>query len=156
MTRRPRRRAMTPGPRVAAIAKSTLKDLLWFCPLFFVSIVISVVVEIYAPGSAITSTFGKQLIPAIFFATLAGIILPFPKYLSYPVAAVLREKGAYIGAVFGFISGEVMIGNLAEDAMEIRYFGWRFYTARFFLTLILITLGGLLLQFIMHAFGVLV
>ena len=79
-------------------------------------------------------------------ATLAGIILPFPKYTSYPFAAFLFSSGAYIGAVFAFVAGEVFIGNIFEDYLEIKYFSLRFWLMRFAVSFVLIFIGALIIQ----------
>ncbi len=131
---------------IKKVLRSSLKDLIILLPVFFIAIVISVVAEAYIPDIVIQSILGKNLIIAILVATAAGILLPFPKYTSYPFAAFLYSSGAHIGAVFAFIAGEVFIGNVFEDYLEIKYFSFRFWIMRFFVSFVLIFIGALIFQ----------
>ena len=101
--------------KIIKLIKLSLKDLFIILPIFFIAVLIGVIAETYVPAKVIQSLLGKNLISSILIATIAGMILPFPQYSAYPFAAFLYKSGAYIGAVFGFIAGEIFIGNLFED-----------------------------------------
>lgn len=135
--------------KIKEIIRSSLKDLVMFLPVFFIAIIISVIAEVKIPDSVVHSILGQNLVLSIAIATLAGIILPFPQYASYPFAAFLYNSGAYIGAVFAFIAGEVFIGNVFEDYLEIKYFSLRFWLMRFVVSFLLVFIGGLIIQILL-------
>ena len=135
--------------KIKKIIRNSFKDLLKILPIFFIAIIISVIAELNIPDDIIQSILGKNLITSILVATTAGIILPFPQYASYPFASFLYNSGAYLGAVFAFIAGEVFIGNLFEDNLEIKYFSLRFWLMRFVVSFVLIFGGALLLQYLL-------
>ena len=125
-----------------------VKDFRLVLPLFFVAVLIASFAEVNVPDYVILGILGKNLYISIFIATVAGIILPFPKYASYPIAAFLFAKGAFIGAIFAFIAGEVFIGNLFEDYLEIKYFGWRFFFLRLIASFVFVFCAALIVEVI--------
>ncbi len=131
------------------IIKESTKDLVIILPIFFIAIIVSVIAEHYIPDYIIQGILGKNIFLSILIATAAGIILPFPKYTSYPFAAFLYTSGAHIGAVFAFIAGETFIGNIFEDYLEIKYFSLRFWLMRFFVSFVLILIAAIIIQVIL-------
>ena len=134
--------------KIKVITKNSLLDSLKIIPVFFIAVVISVLAETHIPDSFVQGILGKNLIISTLIATFAGIILPFPQYSSYPFAFFLYNSGAYIGAVFAFIAGEVFIGNILEDYLEIKYFSLRFWLMRFIVSFVLIFIGAIIIQYI--------
>jgi len=125
-----------------------LKDFRSVLPLFFLAVLIASFAEVNVPDYVILGILGNNIYLSIFIATVAGILLPFPKYASYPLAALLYAKGAFIGSIFAFIAGEVFIGNLFEDYLEVKYFGWRFFWFRLFASFVFVFLAALIVQVI--------
>ena len=134
--------------KIKQIIKNSVKDLAKILPIFFLAILISVIAEFNVPDKLIESILGKNLLVSVLVATLSGIILPFPQYASYPFASFLYNSGAYIGAVFAFIAGEVFIGNLFEDYLEIKYFSLRFWIMRFIVSFVLIIIAAIGVQYL--------
>lgn len=135
--------------KVLELLKKIIKDLAVMLPIFFIAIIISVLAEVNIPDEIIQSILGENIFFSVFVSTIAGIILPFPQYASYPFANFLLDKGAYIGAIFAFVAGEVFIGNLFEDYLEIKYFSFRFWWMRFVVSFVLIFIAALLMQVLM-------
>ncbi len=128
------------------ILKDSLKEIKEILPLFFIAIIISVLIEIYIPNSIISNLIGKNIYIAIPLATLIGIILPIPRYATYPIAAVLLLKGAGFGVIFALVAGEVVSESFAREYLSIKYFGIKFFSARVILSAIFITLGAFLIE----------
>ncbi len=132
--------------KTKTILINSLKEMKTILPLFFIAIIIGVLIEIYIPNSIIASLIGKNIYLAIPLAALIGIILPIPRYATYPIAASLLLKGAGFGVIFALVAGEVITESFAREYMSIKYFGMKFFTVRTILTAILVTAGGILIE----------
>ena len=130
------------------LLKGTIKELAIMLPIFFVAIVLATVIEIYASGSAIQTIFQDNWLIAIPILAVLASIIPLPRYADYPIAFALFLIGAGYGAVFVILSAE-SIGDIVRNITESRYFGIRYTIARTVLSIILITLGGFLLEAIL-------
>ncbi|MBT5022616.1 hypothetical protein HOK51_03490 [Candidatus Woesearchaeota archaeon] len=131
------------------IAINSLKSLKILLPIFFIAVLLGVLIEMYVPSSSVEFLLGKNLFIAIPLAAIIGILLPIPRYATYPIAFALFLKGAGVGVVFALIAGEVIGESIIRDFMEIKYLGWKFFTARFFITTIFIIIGGFLMEVLM-------
>jgi uncharacterized membrane protein YraQ (UPF0718 family) len=118
-------------------------------PLFSLAVLASTAMELFVPRDWIYSILGQNLLLAIPLATIAGIVLPIPRYATYPIALALYQKGATLGVVYGLIAGEVIVGSLERDIMEFRFFGWRSYVLRFALCTLLVVLTGYALEVVL-------
>lgn len=132
--------------RVREMTLGSLKEMKRIFPVFFIATLISVVIEIYMPTEITRTILGKNSLLSIPLATIIGIILPIPRYATYPIAFSLLQQGAGLGAIFSLIAGEVIIGSPDRDVMEFKYFGWKAFTLRLFLCMILVMLGGFLME----------
>ena len=138
-------------PQTAAVSlgsllRDTLFDARRILPLFALAVLVSTALELYVPRDWVYSLLGRNLLLAIPLATIAGVLLPIPRYATYPIAVALYQKGATLGVVYGLIAGEVILGSLERDIMEFRYFGWRSYTLRLVLCLVLVILTAFALE----------
>lgn len=132
--------------QIKEIYRNSLKEMKTIFPLFFIAVLISVLLELYIPDQIITSLLGKNLLLAIPLATVIGIVLPIPRYATYPIAFTLFMKGASIGVIFALISGEVIFGSLDRDIMELKYFGLKSFLTRLVLCTIFVIVGGFLIE----------
>jgi uncharacterized membrane protein YraQ (UPF0718 family) len=132
--------------KTKTILKNSLKEMKTILPLFFIAIILGVLIELYIPNSLVTSLIGKNVFIAIPIATLIGIILPIPRYATYPIAASLLLKGAGFGVIFALVAGEVITESFAREYLSIKYFGIKFFSIRTILTAIFITLGAFLIE----------
>ncbi len=132
--------------RIDEISKNSIKEMKFILPVFFIAVLLSTMIELYIPDHLITSLLGKNIFLAIPLAAIFGVILPIPRYATYPIAFVLFTKGAGYGVVFALISGEVICESLIRDIVEIRYFGKNFFAARLILSIPLIIAGGFLIE----------
>ena len=105
-----------------------------------------VLIEIYIQDSVVTSLIGKNVYLASPLATLIGIILPIPRYATYPIAAILLLKSAGFGVIFALVAGEVITESFAREYLSIKHLGIKFFMVRTILTLILVTIVGILIE----------
>ena len=132
--------------RIKKICVNSLREMRTIFPAFFVATLIGVLLEFFIPESIIYTVLGKDPFLSIVLATILGIILPIPRYATYPLAFTLMTKGAGIGVVFALISGEVICESVARDIVEVKYFGTRFFIARLVLSILFIIAGGFIME----------
>jgi len=135
--------------RMKEICVKSLNEMKTIFPAFFVATLAGVMIEFFIPENIIYTVLGKNLFLSITLATILGIILPIPRYATYPIALTLLHKGASIGAIFALISGEVIIGSPDRDVMEFSYFGWKSFVLRGTLCTIFVIIGSLIVEAIL-------
>jgi hypothetical protein len=132
--------------QIEKIYRNSLKEIKYIFPIFFAAVLLSALIELYIPNQIIYAVLGKNLLLSIPLATISGVILPIPRYATYPIAYTLYMKGATIGVIFSLISGEVIVGALDRDIMEFKFFGSKSYVLRMILCIIFVILGGFLIE----------
>jgi len=132
-----------------SLIKDTLNQLLFLIPLFYVAVVIGTIIELYSPAFVSDYLINSSPIIAITIAATAGLILPIPRYATYPIALALLTKGASYGVILALISGEVVFESVARDALEIKYFGLKFFSLRAVVSLVLIIITGVVTDIIL-------
>jgi uncharacterized membrane protein YraQ (UPF0718 family) len=135
----------TPPP-LGTLLLATLHDARRILPLFALAVLISTAMQLYVPQDWVYSILGQNLLVAIPLATIAGILLPIPRYATYPIALALYQKGATLGVVYALIAGEVILGSLERDIMEFRFFGGRSYMLRMGLCTVFVILTAFALE----------
>lgn len=135
--------------KVKEICLNSLKDMRRIFPAFFLATLASVILELFVPEDILYTVLGKNLFLSIVLATVLGIILPIPRYATYPIAFTLLRKGASLGVIFALISGEVIIGSPDRDVMEFKYFGWKSFVFRGILCTIFVIIGSLIVEAIL-------
>ena len=133
-------------PTLGSLLRATLHDARRMLPLFALGVLASTAMELFVPRDWVYSILGQNLLVAIPLATIAGILLPIPRYATYPIAVALYQKGATLGVVYALIAGEVILGSLERDIMEFQFFGWRSYGLRMVLCALFVILTGLALE----------
>jgi uncharacterized membrane protein YraQ (UPF0718 family) len=128
--------------KVAYICIDSLKEMKTIIPAFFIATLIGVMLEFYLPEEIAFTVLGKNPFLSIPLATVIGIVLPIPRYATYPIAFSLFQKGASIGTIFALISGEVIFGSPDRDVMEFKYFGWKAFVSRLILCTAFVTIGS--------------
>lgn len=128
---------------IESIIKNSLRDVKTIFPLFFIGVLISVLIEFYLPVTVVENLLGGSFLITIPLATIVGIILPLPRYATYPIAFSLFNKGASLGVIFALISGEVILGSMDRDILEFKFFGAKSFLLRLILCFLLVTAGGL-------------
>ncbi len=131
---------------VEELALGSIEEMKKIFPAFFVVTLLSVIFETYVPMGITRAILGKNQLLSIPLATAIGIILPIPRYATYPIAFSLLQQGASMGAIFSLIAGEVIIGSPDRDVMEFKYFGWKAFTLRLVLCMVFVMLGGFLVE----------
>ena len=132
--------------KIKEILINSSKDMRKIFPAFFVATIVSVMLEFFLPEDIVYIVLGENLFLSILLATVLGIILPIPRYATYPIAYFLLQKGASIGTIFALISGEVIIGSPDRDVMEFKYFGWKSFVLRGILCTVFVIIGSLVVE----------
>ncbi|UCE43439.1 MAG: permease [Candidatus Bathyarchaeota archaeon] len=132
--------------KILYILADSLKEMKTIVPAFFIATLIGVTLEFYLPSEIAFVVLGENPFLSIPLATVIGIILPIPRYATYPIAFSLFKKGASIGTIFALISGEVILGSPDRDIMELKYFGWKAFLTRLALCTAFVVLGGLVAE----------
>jgi len=135
-----------PRPTLKTLLVATLRDAGRILPLFALAVLVSTAMELFIPREWVYSILGQNLLVAIPLAAIAGILLPIPRYATYPIALALYQKGATLSVVYALIAGEVILGSLERDIMEFRFFGWRSYALRTVLCTVFVILTGFVLE----------
>ena len=128
------------------LIKDSLKEMRTIIPIFFIATLIGVTLEFYLPEDIVQLVLGRDPLLSIPLATFIGILLPIPRYATYPIALSLFIKGASIGTIFALISGEVILGAPDRDILEFKYFGWKSFVSRLVLCTIFVIAFGLLAE----------
>ena len=132
--------------RTKEICINSLREMRTIFPAFFLATLAGVLLEFFIPENIVYTVLGKNPFLSIVLATILGIILPIPRYATYPIALSLLQKGASIGTIFALISGEVIIGSPDRDIMEFKYFGWKSFVARGTLCAVFVIIGSLIVE----------
>jgi len=132
--------------KVKIVILNSLKAMKVILLAFFLANIASAFLEYFIPESIVYAILGENVFLSILIATIAGVLLPLPRYATYPLASALFKRGASIGAVSSLIWGEVILGSLDRDYLEIKYFGWRAFLARLLLVTFFVTLGGFAIE----------
>jgi uncharacterized membrane protein YraQ (UPF0718 family) len=128
--------------KVANVYIDSLKEMKTIIPAFFIATLVGVTLEFYLPDEIAFAVLGKNPILSIPLAAAISIVLPIPRYATYPIAFSLFQKGASIGTIFALISGEVILGSPDRDIMEFKYFGWKAYVSRLILCTAFVIVGS--------------
>lgn len=132
--------------KIREIFRNSLKEMKFILPIFFIAVLISVLIDLYIPNQAVYALLGKNLFLSIPLAAIIGVVLPIPRYATYPIAFTLLLKGAGFGVIFALISGEVICESIIRDVTEIKYFGIKFFSIRLILSTLFIVAGGFLIE----------
>lgn len=128
------------------ICMKSLRDMRTIFPAFFVATLVGVMLEFFIPENIVYMVLGGNPFLSVVLATILGVILPIPRYATYPIAFSLFQKGASIGTIFALISGEVIIGSPDRDVMEFKYFGWKSFVFRGVLCTVFVIVGSLIVE----------
>lgn len=97
----------------------------------------------------------SSLMFGIILATILGYLFPGPRYIIYPIAQFLLEKGAAVSVVLVLIFSQQLIDVPDGMFIEIKMFGWRFFIIRLIVSTVLCIIAGLLGQVIITSLGAL-
>ncbi len=132
--------------KIKQITLDSLKESIKILPIFLLAVLVGVLIEMFIPDKIVYSLLGKNILIAIPLAAIVGVMLPIPRYATYPIAFALLDKGASYGVILALICGEVIGGSFIREALEIKLLGIRFFTARFILSIFFIILAGFAIE----------
>jgi len=106
-------------------------------PSLAIGFLLSGLIHEFIPQSWINRYLGRKGILPIFYATIAGIILPLCCFGSIPVAIGFRKKGVSLGPILAFL-----VSTPATSITAILV-AWRFLGVRFtlYLCLVVVLMG---------------
>ncbi len=128
-----------------AAFKGLLREGAILFPLFYLAILASRLIQQYADPGVLQTLFQDNWLIAIPALAVILSIIPLPRYIDYPIAAALFGLGAGYGVVFVLLSGEA-VGDLIRNITEAKFLGWRFAKARILISIVVVTLGGFLME----------
>lgn len=88
----------------------------------------------------------------IFIAALLGATPTGPLYVAFPLAAAMIDKGARILNIVVFLSAWACI-KIPQEMIEIQFLGLKFMAARLVLTVLLVSVMGLVIEKMIESTG---
>ncbi len=88
----------------------------------------------------------------IFIAALLGATPTGPLYVAFPLAAAMIDKGARILNIVVFLSAWACI-KVPQEMIEIQFLGLKFMAARLVLTVLLVSVMGLVIEKMIESTG---
>jgi uncharacterized membrane protein YraQ (UPF0718 family) len=96
---------------------------------------------------------GAGMVKTIFWAEGLGFLFPGPRYIVYPLIAVLMEGGLAAPAIIAVLTAQaIMRPDMA--VIEFGLFGYRFIAKRVLSSIILATLAGIAAALLSAGLGV--
>lgn len=114
-----------------------------------VMIIMGLFAEFISDKTVITYLGKTSGIRGIALALFLGSLPTGPLYVAFPMVATLLKKGARISNIIIFLSAWACI-KIPQELIELQFLGFKFMILRLFLTIIFVTIMGLIIQRIME------
>jgi len=135
--------------------KQTVIHISWryFLEMIIIFPAIMVIIGLFTtwiPKEMIKKYLGKASgIKGFGLSLFLGALPTGPLYIAFPIAAVLRQKGARIANIVIFLSAWACI-KIPQEMVELQFLGLKFTSSRLILTIILITIMALFIELIIE------
>jgi uncharacterized membrane protein YraQ (UPF0718 family) len=107
-------------------------------------------ITVWVPRELVLKFLGKTSgIKGIALSVAFGSLPVGPLYLAFPLATTLMDKGARISNTIIFLSAWACI-KIPQELMEIQFLGLPFTVTRLVLTVIFVTIMGMVIEKIME------
>jgi uncharacterized membrane protein YraQ (UPF0718 family) len=107
-------------------------------------------ITVWVPREAVLKYLGKTSgLKGIALSVAFGSLPVGPLYLAFPLATTLMDKGASISNTIIFLSAWACI-KIPQELMEIQFLGLPFTITRLVLTVIFVTIMGIVIEKIME------
>lgn len=136
------------GPGAIPIAAEIVfADLFLILPMIALGVVVGTLFTLLVPREAVARHLGDQAgLRGILLAALVGTVMPAGPFAAFPLVLALGRSGAAIGPLIAFLTAWATVGLNRLIIWEIPFMGWEFGLLRFFSTLPLPILAGLLAE----------
>ncbi|MFO8009905.1 MAG: permease [Dehalococcoidia bacterium] len=122
-------------------------EMLWILPAVMV---LMGLFAVWVSRETVMKYLGKGSgIKGIMLSVLLGSAPTGPLYVAFPMAAGLLQKGARVSNIVVFLSAWACI-KLPQEMVEIQFFGIKWMALRLVLTVVLVTLMGLIIERLME------
>ncbi len=141
-----------PNKRTAVISTAFkfFIEMIWILPAVMI---IMGLLSVWVSNNMVEKYLGKSSgIRGYFLALFFGSLPTGPLYAAFPLASGLLKKGARISNIIIFLSAWGCI-KLPQELVELKFLGFRFMAARLILTVVFITLMGLVIERVVEKRG---
>lgn len=109
--------------------------------------------KVWVSKDMVVKYLGKASgLKGILIAVLLGSTPTGPLYVAFPLAAAMYDKGARILNIVVFLSAWACI-KIPQEMIEIQFLGVKFMAARLVLTILLVSVMGLVIEKIIENTG---
>jgi uncharacterized membrane protein YraQ (UPF0718 family) len=137
-------------PTVVATAWQFFTEMIVILPAIMILIGL---ITVWVPRETVLKYLGKTSgVRGIALSVAFGSLPVGPLYLAFPLANTLMEKGASIANTIIFLSAWACI-KIPQELMEIQFLGLPFTFTRLVLTVIFVTIMGIVIEKIMEKGG---
>lgn len=132
--------------RQADFQRTVLEYLIELVVILPAVLVLMALMKVFVPQEFITRHLGSASgLRGMLVAFLLGTLPTGPLYIAFPLAAAFKAKGARTANVVIFLSSWACI-KLPQELVELRFMGADFMLTRLGLTLVLVSIMGLLIE----------
>ena len=122
-------------------------EMLWILPAV---LVLMGLFAVWVSRETVVKYLGKSSgIKGVMLSALLGAAPTGPLYVAFPMAAGLLQKGARVSNIVVFLSAWACI-KLPQEMVEIQFFSVKWMVLRLVLTVILVTIMGLIIEHFME------
>lgn len=133
-----------------SVGKNYLTEMAWILPAVMVLIGLF---KVWISKEMVVKYLGKASgLKGIIIAALLGSTPTGPLYVAFPLAAAMFDKGARVMNVVVFLSAWAAM-KIPQEMIEIQFLGLGFMATRLVLTLVSVSLMGLLMETIIEKTG---
>ncbi|MFW6104356.1 MAG: permease [Candidatus Bipolaricaulota bacterium] len=127
-----------------------LTEMAWILPAVMI---LMGLFKVWVSKEMVIKYLGKASgLKGIFIAVLLGATPTGPLYVAFPLAAAMIDKGARILNIVVFLSAWACI-KIPQEMIEIQFLGVKFMAARLVLTVLLVSVMGLVMEKIIENTG---
>ncbi len=113
----------------------------------------SICLSAYLSPDLVRDVLSREMnVGLIVLAVIIGFLTPGPRYIVYPLLALLVSQGMDVGLVVAYLSGDVLI-EPSVVFLEIDRLGIGFFFRRLFISVAVATLAGLMASFVFSYLG---
>lgn len=128
---------------VISVSWSYFKEMMILLPAI---IVLMGLFLVWISKDLVLKYLGKESgIKGILISFVLGALPTGPLYVAFPLVLGLKQKGASISNIVIFLSAWACI-KLPQEMVELQFLGWKFMVARLVLTIIFVTIMGIIVE----------
>lgn len=130
-----------------------LSDAMFITPLIVLGLVVGALFTALVPRETVSRYLGQQAgLNGILIASFVGTVMPAGPFAAFPIVLALGRSGAGIGALIAFLTAWGAVGLHRVFVWELPFMGGEFAALRFFTSLPMPILAGLMADRLSSAF----